>query len=267
MNDPLDARLRRAFRQADRFAVDAPSAAVLLDRRRRRRTRRAAAASAVLVLATVVALAVVSPGGEPAETVAAGAGTGPDDETETEAVGTTSTVATPPLSPLPTLTPPRPVGGPAGSVVPPTTVGGGAVTTSVPAPPTSAAPPITVVSPPTVGPPPPTTAPAAPPVVPPPAMVTSADAGRTYRLTPGQQLQVELTGNGQGSWSGLSSSDAAVLAPTDVARRGDGSAGGTFTAAAPGQATVTAVQSPACGQATPPCLAPARLFEVTVLVG
>lgn len=99
-----------------------------------------------------------------------------------------------------------------------------------------------------------------------PARVTSGDAGRTYRLARGQLLVVELLGDQQGTWSDLSSSDIDVLQSTSAVRRGDGDAMGSFVAGRPGEARLSAVKSPACGQATPACQGAALLFEVTVVV-
>lgn len=148
-----------------------------------------------------------------------------------------------------------PTAKPTGPTTTTTSRGPGATSPGPPAS-TTTAPPTTAAG----GPPAPGPAPG------PPVTLTAADAGRSVALARGQVLVVELLADGQGTWSGLSASDRSVLETVAAPRRTDGNAMATFTAVGPGQATVTAVQSPACGQATPPCLAPARLFEVTVVV-
>jgi len=91
--------------------------------------------------------------------------------------------------------------------------------------------------------------------------VTQADSGHTYELRKGDGLVVQLSGPSSYTWTDPASSDQAVLQPTSGSSGASASA--TFAALARGQVEVTATDNPNC---YPECLAPSRLFQVTVSV-
>lgn len=124
---------------------------------------------------------------------------------------------------------------------------------------TSAARPVAVqvtrVPPPLPSPPP------APTVLRNPATVTFADNGTLVLLSRGASFTLQL--GGQGDWQ-VTVSDPAVLAgPSGVALP----ATATYTAKTPGTSRLRAEMVPACVKATPACLPPVMLFQVTVTVG
>jgi len=91
--------------------------------------------------------------------------------------------------------------------------------------------------------------------------VTEADNGRSYSLHEGDRLFIQLMGPAIYTWSEPVSSNGAVLelsvgSPGNIATA-------TFVARSTGQARVTAVGNPSC---YPQCLAPSRLFVLTVSV-
>jgi hypothetical protein len=96
-------------------------------------------------------------------------------------------------------------------------------------------------------------------------VVTSADDGKSYVLPRGDHLVVQLQSNGD-IWTEPASSNGSVLPRTSGGIRDDGSAYGTFAAAAGGTADVTSTGDLPCRKATPPCMAPSRLFKVSVTV-
>lgn len=77
----------------------------------------------------------------------------------------------------------------------------------------------------------------------------------------GDRLKVRLSGSSAYTWTEPATSDKAVL------RRTGGSSGptasATFLATAEGKVDITAIDNPNC---YPQCLAPSRLFRVTVSV-
>jgi hypothetical protein len=91
--------------------------------------------------------------------------------------------------------------------------------------------------------------------------VTQADGGRRYSLHEGARLFIQLIGPAIYTWSEPVSSNATVL------ERSVGSSGNiataTFVAKSKGRVRVTAIDNPNC---YPQCLAPSRLFELTVSV-
>ena len=94
--------------------------------------------------------------------------------------------------------------------------------------------------------------------------VDGDDNGRTITLAVGDTLVVELdpvTGSG---WS-EPVSEPGVLARTSVDRSGE-TLTARFTAVQAGTAEVTAVGTPTCTTATPPCLSPVDTYRVTVEV-
>ncbi len=91
--------------------------------------------------------------------------------------------------------------------------------------------------------------------------VTQADSGKSYSLREGDRLYIQLTGPAIYTWSAPVSSNGTVL------ELSVGSSGiiatATFVARSTGQVRVTAVGNPSC---YPQCLAPSRLFVLTVSV-
>ena len=141
--------------------------------------------------------------------------------------------------------------------------GSGTVTPSiVAAPPTST----TMGS----GPPPPptttTTAETAPPGT---LVLTQADAGRSYRIAPGQHVQVVLSGTGQ-QYHGFTtpqSDDTASVAPDGVACSApSGQFCTEFVGDRSGSAQLTSTDDPACRQVTPPCELATQEWRVTLTV-
>ncbi len=92
-------------------------------------------------------------------------------------------------------------------------------------------------------------------------IVTEADSGRSYTLHRSDRLIVRLSGPSIYSWTKAMSSNQAVL------QRMGGSTGRTttttFVARGKGRAKVTATANPNC---YPECLAPSRLFVVSISV-
>ena len=91
--------------------------------------------------------------------------------------------------------------------------------------------------------------------------VTEVDSGRSYTMHRDDQLDVELSGPSSYTWTKPASSDQGALQPMPTSSGSTASA--SFVAAGPGEATVTATDNPNC---YPACLAPSRLFEVSVSV-
>lgn len=89
--------------------------------------------------------------------------------------------------------------------------------------------------------------------------VTQADSGHSYVLHIGDHLVVQLSGPSNYTWTEPTSSDHAVLNPTGGSSGANASA--DFLAVAMGTAKVMATDNPNC---YPQCLAPSRLFEVSV---
>ena len=98
--------------------------------------------------------------------------------------------------------------------------------------------------------------------------VSIADAGRSYRLPVRARIRLLLQGSRAWPWHGAKSSDPRVLRavpdPLMIAIP-IGWVRSDFLVERPGRSTVSALQSPACATAHPPCLAPDRLFAVTVV--
>jgi hypothetical protein len=91
--------------------------------------------------------------------------------------------------------------------------------------------------------------------------VTEADSGRSYTMHRGDQLDVGLSGPSSYTWTKPTSSDQGALEPMPTSS--GSTARASFVAVGPGKATVTATDNPNC---YPECLAPSRLFEVSVSV-
>ncbi len=99
--------------------------------------------------------------------------------------------------------------------------------------------------------------------VPVPSRVTLADAGRTFRMRPGQRFALVL-GGPPPNWR-VTVSDTAVLqrVPNVMVVRG---AQGIYQARQAGSAVLSAVSHYACESAHPACLTADRLFRVTIRV-
>jgi hypothetical protein len=109
---------------------------------------------------------------------------------------------------------------------------------------------------------PPSTTPS-PPGQPTTVTVTEADSGKSYTLHRGDRLVVQLQSSGY-EWTEPASSNDTVLHRTGGS--GGTSASATFSATAGGTADVTSTGDLPCRKATPPCMAPSRLFQVSVTV-
>jgi hypothetical protein len=93
--------------------------------------------------------------------------------------------------------------------------------------------------------------------------VTDADSGKSYTLHKGDRLVVQLQGSTY-EWTEPASSNDAALHRT--AGSGGTSASATFSATASGTASVTSTGDLPCRKSTPPCMAPSRLFQISVTV-
>lgn len=95
--------------------------------------------------------------------------------------------------------------------------------------------------------------------------VSEADSGRTIVLRRGDFLVVTLHGSAGFPWTVPASNDSNVLPRVGhtTANGGDTQVA-KFVAERTGDATVSATQDPTCRDATPPCAAPSRAFEITV---
>ena len=94
--------------------------------------------------------------------------------------------------------------------------------------------------------------------------LTEADAGATVSLPAGQTLGVVLHGSPTFRFSAPVTSDASVLARLGSSEaRSTGDANGTFEGEHIGAAELSSTQDPSC---FPQCLAPSRLWRVTVEV-
>jgi hypothetical protein len=99
-------------------------------------------------------------------------------------------------------------------------------------------------------------------------IVNNADNGKSYVLTPGQHLVVQLQPEGY-TWTEPASSNSSAL-PRDSGRTwNDGSASATFQASALGNADVTSEGRsipPPCATATPRCMVPDHVMEFKISV-
>ena len=90
--------------------------------------------------------------------------------------------------------------------------------------------------------------------------LNAADSGRRYLVNVGDRVSLNLATTGVFRWSGVQTSDPAVLAVVS----GLTPAGVTvFQARRAGLATITATGNPSC---YPQCLMPSRLLRITVVV-
>jgi hypothetical protein len=92
-------------------------------------------------------------------------------------------------------------------------------------------------------------------------VVNEIQSGRHYVLHRGDHLIVRLASSSIYAWSAPASSNEVVL--VRIGSTAGASASATFVARAPGQAEVSAVDTPTC---YPECLPPSRLFSVSVRV-
>ena len=90
--------------------------------------------------------------------------------------------------------------------------------------------------------------------------------GRTVVVSLGETIYVELSPTGLGlHWSIPHSANAAVVEELSTTANGDGSARGTFVAAARGETTLSATES-SCPSTDPYCPGPAMPWQVTIQV-
>ncbi|MHB8665885.1 MAG: hypothetical protein ACYDH6_24685 [Acidimicrobiales bacterium] len=98
-------------------------------------------------------------------------------------------------------------------------------------------------------------------------MITQDDAGRTYTIAVGQEVDVELSGSGSDPWGSPTDSNTAALSPRPSGVMPcAGCVYARYQGAAAGQAVLSAQQTPTCRQATPPCGGNTREFSVTINV-
>jgi hypothetical protein len=90
------------------------------------------------------------------------------------------------------------------------------------------------------------------------AIQLSTASHQSHRAFPGQLLAVNLSGE----WTGLTSSDASVIAPIRVNL--SPSATGYFVAIRPGKATLMAQFHPSCLDAVPQCLPAQKFWSIEI---
>jgi hypothetical protein len=241
VNDPLDTRITDALHRQASLAPDpAVAHAEFVERRRLRRRRLQTGVALAAVLLAVVAVLALAEHHKPKVALTATARTTEPQPAPGETVPATGSDTTVTSSSVP---------GPTASTI----TSGTAVTTSPTAPPTTAKPTPSTTAPPVgPGPQPPGT-----------VVVTEADSGKSYTLLKGDRLVVQLHDSSY-EWTEPASSNDTVLHRTGGS--GGTSASATFSATAPGSADVTSTGDLPCRKATPPCMAPSRLFQVSVTV-
>ena len=109
----------------------------------------------------------------------------------------------------------------------------------------------------------PSPTPSPPPLA--PTILTADDSGGTFRLGVGEVLLVRLGEEGM-RWSDLSQSGDAVTVHERLFLVDPGYREWEVTGAKPGESVLTSTGGLPCHDETPPCLAPNRLFEVTIVV-
>lgn len=240
---------------AENYAAGPPPTAALLAAARRRRAARLriGAAAAVAVFALLVGLAVALPrgGSTPKANLSASGGrstgddaTGPPGGSVNEPGATTTLMKA------------------TGATTTAPTAGYGTIGTAG----TAYAPPASVVYPSRTT----TTLPRATTTAPPsnanPVIVTQDDDQKSFTLRVGQKLEVRLSRSGTYFSEPATDADAVLHRTGGSADDTSGDAVGYFTAAAVGQAHVTANQEPACRRSQPACMIAERQYQVTVNV-
>lgn len=97
--------------------------------------------------------------------------------------------------------------------------------------------------------------------------LTMASSGETLELSVGVRIRLLLAGSAALPWGQAVSSDTRVLRPVPDLLMTPiplGWVRSDFLVVAAGRATITAVQTPRCRTATPPCGMPSRGFVVTI---
>ena len=94
---------------------------------------------------------------------------------------------------------------------------------------------------------------------------TAEDDGKTYTLRVGDGLVILLDGDESFRWSPLVISDTSVLYG-ESGDAGGGDQSWKTVGRKAGRVTVSSTQDPACRNATPPCGAPSRSWQITVVV-
>jgi hypothetical protein len=257
MTDDLERRLTESLRRSATERHDAGVAAATFADRRAARLRSRRTAGAV-GLGLVVALAAVTPalsrnlfGGDDRSTI--GFASGPSAEASADA-GTDPSERPSPAN-LVTATPePKPTSGASDTAAPSPAPKPSEVNETTPKP----SPPAEVDATAT---PPATPSPGE--EVPPHARVD--DNGKTYEIRRGEGLVVLLDGDESFRWSPLEVSDESVLYGED-GKAGGGDQEWKFIGMKAGRVTVSSTQDPACRESTPPCGAPSRSWQITVVV-
>ncbi|MHB1500633.1 MAG: hypothetical protein ACYCYK_05620 [Candidatus Dormibacteria bacterium] len=97
--------------------------------------------------------------------------------------------------------------------------------------------------------------------------LTFASSGETIDLPVGVRIRLLLAGSAALPWGRAASSDTRVLRPVPdplMTPIPQGWVRSDFLVVGAGRATITAVQTPRCHTATPPCGMPSRGFLVTI---
>lgn len=99
----------------------------------------------------------------------------------------------------------------------------------------------------------------------PPPYARVDDSGKTYTIGKGEGLVVLLDGDESFPWSELVVGDKSVLYG-ESGQAGGGDQEWKFIGMKAGRTTVSSTQDPACRESNPPCGAPSRYWEITVVV-
>ncbi len=249
----FDDELRNSLDAAGRTHRDAsaPTEELVANVGQRRRKRLAlAGAAGAAAIALVVGVAVALPGdsatpqarldaaGRPTDATDDAGGGPPAGSVSDDTTTTTPAATSPPHAASGSTIPPSGTGySPPGSVMYPS------ATTTAPQP--------TTTSPPATG---------------ETVSVTQDDNGKTFTLRPGQHLVVTLNESGY-IWSEPDTDNSAVLTRTAVsANPSSDRVTASFDAKKSGQAHVSASKDLPCRNASPPCMAPTQLWQITVNV-
>jgi hypothetical protein len=91
------------------------------------------------------------------------------------------------------------------------------------------------------------------------------DDGKNYTIEVNEGIAVLLDGDESFRWSELVISDTSVVYG-ESGRATDGDQEWKLVGLKPGRVTVSSTQDPACREATPPCGAPSRSWQITIVV-
>ena len=251
MTDELDAKLSASLRRAAGSGYDADSASASFSDRRVARVRSRRTAGAV-GLGLAVALGALVPtlgrnvlGGDDRSTVgfASGSESPSAEPSPTPGDSLTFTAVPTPKPTTATYDTLPPTGGPKPSEEP----------VEVDPAPSAPKPYPTGETPP------------APPSDDAPYPVRTDDDGRTFTIAVNQGIAVFLDGDESFRWSELDISDTSVVHGESGQATG-GDQEWKFVGLKRGRVTITSTQDPACRDSTPPCDAPSRAWQITVVV-